>query len=276
MRFFLGTHRPHWLAETGVPMFVSDRQLRRYKTLPRARGPWALDSGGFTELSSHGSWDQGPTPAEYVGRIRRYARDVGNLAFAAPQDWMVEPAILAGGQFAGMHFAGTGLSVPEHQRRTVDNFLALRDLAPDLPIIPVLQGWTTGDYLRCADVYAANGVELDSAPIVGLGSVCRRQATSEAAEIIAAVVEAIPGIRIHGFGIKTAGLAAYGQFLDSADSMAWSFRARRSEPLPGCPHRSCTNCRRFATQWREHVLDAISAGQDHQMGIQVALFDSCR
>lgn len=54
--------------------------------------------------------------------------------------------------------AKTGLSVGEHQRRTVDNFVRLRQFAPDLPIIPVLQGWRIGDYLRCADDYA--GIDL--------------------------------------------------------------------------------------------------------------------
>lgn len=147
MRFFLGSHRPHWLSQTDIALFISDRQLRRYKTLPRALGPWALDSGGFTELSTQGSWAHGPSPAEYVMRVRRYADEIGGLVFAAPQDWMCEPAILHGGQFAGTRFAGTGLTVGEHQRRTVENFLELRELAPDLPFIPVLQGWSTSDYL---------------------------------------------------------------------------------------------------------------------------------
>jgi hypothetical protein len=48
-----------------------------------ARGP-GLDSGAFTELSSHGRWDHGPTPAQYVGRIRRYHDDIGSLLWAAP------------------------------------------------------------------------------------------------------------------------------------------------------------------------------------------------
>jgi hypothetical protein len=42
--------------------------------------------------------------------------------------------------------AKTGRTVAEHQRRTVDNLVRLRGLAPDLPIIPVVQGprTTTG------------------------------------------------------------------------------------------------------------------------------------
>src|SRR4051794_36560160 len=160
-QFFLGTHQAGWLATAQVPLFVSDRRLRSYRRLPRAAASWALDSGGFTELASFGSWDQGPTPRQYADRVRRYTDEVGRLAWAAPQDWMCEPWIVA----------KTGLSVAEHQRRTVRNFCRLRDLAPDLPFVPVLQGWTTADYLRCVQLYQQHDVRLTDAPLVGLGSV---------------------------------------------------------------------------------------------------------
>jgi len=176
-RFFLGTHQPGWLARRPEPLFISDRRLRTYRRLPVAAGGWALDSGGFTELAAHGSWEHGPTPSEYVAWIRRYAAEIGGLLWAAPQDWMCEPWITA----------KTGLSVAEHQHRTIDNFTQLRDLAPDLPIVPVVQGWTVTDYLRCVDRYAAAGVDLTASPLVGLGSVCRRQATDEAEAIITAL-----------------------------------------------------------------------------------------
>lgn len=117
-------------------------------------------------------------------------------------------------------------------------------------------------------------MDLTTEPTVGLGSVCRRQATDEAAEIIATLIDAVPHIRIHGFGIKTSGLGAYGDLLDSADSMAWSFRARRSPALPGCSHRSCANCRRFAVQWRAHVLSSFDAQRARSTGIQMPLFDT--
>ncbi|MFQ6226667.1 hypothetical protein [Nocardia sp. NPDC002869] len=250
MRFYLGAHHPGWLAKAGVPLFVSDRTLRSYKTLPRAIAPWALDSGGFTELSTHGTWSAGPSPREYVARVRRYATEVGHLQWAAPQDWMCEPFITA----------KTGLSVAAHQRRTVDNYRELRDLAPDQVFAPVLQGWELSDYLRCADLYAAAGVDLAGAPVVGVGSVCRRQGTRAAANIVSALTERIPGVRLHGFGIKTTGLRDYGQLLASADSMAWSYHARRRPPLPGhTSHKNCANCLPYALGWRTQALIRISA-----------------
>ena len=80
--FLLGAHQPGWLARARVPLFVCDVRLRVYKTLPRAAAPWALDSGGFSELQNKGTWTVGPR--EYADRVRRY-RD---LLWAAPQDWM--------------------------------------------------------------------------------------------------------------------------------------------------------------------------------------------
>ncbi|MEV6071944.1 hypothetical protein AB0L82_35850 [Nocardia sp. NPDC052001] len=270
LRFLLGTHQPHWLTDFAVPLFVSDRRLRERTTLPRAYSEWALDSGGFTELSDYGGWET-TTPAEYAARVRRYRDEIGSLSWAAPQDWMCEPAILAGGQVEGRTFVGTKLTVPEHQRRTVENFLTLRELAPDLPFIPVLQGWQVSDYLRCAAQYFARGVDLLAAPVVGVGSVCRRQASREAAEIFAVLVDEYPGIRLHGFGVKAEGLGMYGSLLRSADSMAWSKAALYDAPLPGCAHKSCSNCPRYAMRWRDQVLTAAAEHARHPRGIQMSL-----
>ena len=61
LAFYLGAHQPHWLWRAGFPLFVSHRQLARRRSLRPASCRWALDSGGFTELSMHGRW---VTPAE--------------------------------------------------------------------------------------------------------------------------------------------------------------------------------------------------------------------
>lgn len=243
--FYLGTHEVSWLERrefTGswpVPLFVSHRRLALRRTLPRPRTPWAVDSGGFSELSMFGGWKT--SPAEYVTAVREYAR-IGNLEWAAPQDWMCEPVMLA----------KTGLSVEEHQRRTVANFLELKRLDDYMPFVPVLQGWRLSDYERCARMYADAGVDLAAEPLVGLGSVCRRQATSEIGELVECFAER--GLRLHGFGVKQSGWRRYGHLLRSADSMAWSFDARRSPAIAGHLHRNCANCPAWALQWRERML----------------------
>jgi hypothetical protein len=265
-RFYLGTHRPHWLALTVTSLFVSHQTLapggRARKRLPQALGSWALDSGAFTELRDHGRWTL-PVGA-YVDAVRRYRDEVGGLDWAAPQDWMCEPIVIAGGEVRGQRFVGTHLSVREHQFRTVANFLELRSLAPDLPFIPVLQGWTLADYHRCVELYDMAGVDLRAEPLVGLGSVCRRQATEEIREITGSLSGL--DLRLHGFGVKAAGLQRYAEYLASADSMAWSSNAReegrrRGHPAPGCNHRSCANCLPYALRWRERVTRRLERVQ---------------
>lgn len=239
-RFYLGTHQVVWLTRTEVPLFVSHRRLARYRTLPRACGRWALDSGGFTELSTFGEWRT--SPQAYATAIGRYHEQVGRLDWAAPQDWMCEPWIVA----------KTGLTVAEHQARTVDSWLWLSATVYGVSIIPVLQGWELGDYVVHAEQYRTEGVDLAKVPLVGLGSVCRRQATGEIDAITAEL--AGYGFRLHGFGVKTSGLRTYSHRLASADSMAWSYNARRHPPLPECTHASCANCMTWALRWRDRVL----------------------
>lgn len=240
MRFFLGTHRPGWLWNPDAPfaLFVSHRTLGAYKTLRPATHQWALDSGGFTELSMHGAWVT--SPGEYVAAVTRYADEVGCLSWAAPQDWMCEPFILA----------KTGATVEQHQHWTLRNYLDLRMADASLPFIPVLQGWAVGDYLAHADMYDRAGIDLAGEKTVGLGSVCRRQGTAE----ISHLIERLAPLNLHGFGLKTKGLLQVGHRLVSADSLAWSYAARRGEPLPGCGHKSCANCLRYAVRWRDRLL----------------------
>lgn len=245
MIFYLGTHQANWLGTAQVPLFVSDRRLRQRRTYRRALAPWALDSGGFSELSMHGSWIHGPSPKVYANRVRRYAHEIGSLDFAAPQDWMCEPWITD----------RTGLTVEEHQARTVGNFLDLKAYAPDVPIIPVLQGWKLSDYVECAERYESAGVRLSEQPAVGLGSVCRRQDTAQ----IEAIVKTFAGdgLRLHGFGVKLTGISSYGKDLWSADSMAWSYSARLNPRMPGCTHKSCSNCLIYALHWRDKVITRL-------------------
>lgn len=237
MLFYLGTHEPCWLGRLNVPLFVSHRRLARIKHhYPIARVPWALDSGGFTELAKYGGWRTSVN--EYCNAVYRYGERIGKLSWAAPMDWMCEPKMLV----------ETGLSVREHQERTVANYLEIRSRGP---FIPVLQGWSIDDYEACVSLYESAGIDLKTLPLVGVGSVCKRQATGEIADLMRNLHGY--GLSPHGFGVKT-GLGSYGQFLTSADSMAWSLRARRSQPLSGCRHKNCANCSIYALRWREQLL----------------------
>lgn len=258
---YTGTHLPAWLwsGQADFHLFVSHRRLAGYRTLRPARVQWALDSGGFSELSLFGGWRTGPR--EYAEAVARYDEQIGRLEWAAPQDWMFEPHITA----------KTGLTVPEHQARTVANFVELTGLWPQLadsesPFMPVLQA-APGDaegYLECARLYEDAGVHLAGYPVVGVGTVCRIQDTA----LIGRVARGLQplDLALHWFGVKLSGLPEIwppqerSDSLTSFDSMAWSYDARRAAPLPGCTgHENCANCPAAARRWRGRILATVAA-----------------
>jgi hypothetical protein len=256
MKFYLGTHMPSWLYKYDTPFFVSHRRLKDRKRLKPAKGEWCLDSGGFTELSMYGRWET--STDDYIAAVRRYNDNIGGLQWAAPQDAMCEPWILEKSK------AWLGGTVLAHQRWTIDNYLTLRHKADDLPFVPVLQGWELDDYLRMVDMYDKAGIDLTAAKTVGIGSVCRRQATSEIAAIISRLYAF--DLKMHGFGVKAKGIDQYGWMLHSADSMAWCYRGQYSRPCPIYGHATCSNCHHFAMEWRDRVLAATNS-----RGVQLSM-----
>jgi len=252
--FYLGTHEASWLHRTSVPLCVSAVRLRRRRRFPLARCAWVLDSGGFSEIAAHGRWTV--PPGRYAAEVRRW-RNMGGMVWAAIQDWMCEAVMLN----------KTGLTVEEHQRRTVASYVDLLSREPGVSWLPVLQGFTREEYHRCLDMYEAEGLDLASLAHVGIGSVCRRQGTREAVEIIRSLHDR--GLaNLHGFGFKTSGLVgpdAAAEWLRSADSMAWSDAARkdwrhRSEQNcggVGSHPASCSNCWHWAHQWRAGIVERL-------------------
>ncbi|WND60085.1 hypothetical protein QQA43_31040 (plasmid) [Mycolicibacterium vanbaalenii] len=187
------------------------------------------------------------------GSGERYDREIGQLEWAAGMDWMCEADMLA----------RTGLTVEEHQRRTVANFVVLQrlwcadddpDRHPESPFMPTVQGQTVTDYLRCWDMFGEAGVDLSNYPSVGVGSVCRRQHTGEIRDVLEALRERDPEVPLHGYGVKTQGLRIYGDLLASSDSMGWSLNARKNPRLPGCAHAKCSNCVKWALRWRRGLV----------------------
>jgi hypothetical protein len=236
--FYLGSPEPGWLARAGVPLFVSRVRFLRRPARPVAIARWALDSGGFSEVSQHGRWRT--EPAEYADFVLEVAERCGSLDFAAPMDWMCEPFIVA----------GTGLTVEEHQSRTVANFSDLRGRLGAL-VIPVLQGYTLSEYRTCARMYAAAGHDLTAERRVGLGSICRRSGSDEANFIVRSLAD--DGYALHGFGLKGGSFRRCRSVLASADSMSWSARGRR---LRICgTHRTEANCLRYALEHRAELLE---------------------
>lgn len=255
--FYLGIPRPDWLRSMAVPVCVSYRQLRGRSTYPaRARDvagspiAWVLDSGAFTEVSQNGRWTVPPGQyADYVNEL--WGRNLG-LRWAGIQDWMCEPFILE----------KTGLTLEEHQERTIQSYETLSALAPRVTWAPTLQGQSPEDYVRHFEAYLSRGHDLRQAEVVGLGSVCRRQKTPEIDAILAALAPL--GLRLHGYGVKKLGLERGRYALESSDSMAWSAEAfHRHVILPGHQHGiprwrrslqrmeygNCANCAEYALNY---------------------------
>lgn len=221
--FWLGAHEPWWTWEgrARARLLLSARRVQERLSGGRGRlrsadVPVFLDSGAFSEVSKHGRWTW---PAEdYVAFVRLVARELGTVEHVGIQDWMCEPQIL------------TGATIDEHQRRTVASFLQLRRLAPEIPWVPTLQGYSTADYLRCAEMYDDAGVDLEDQLLVGIGSVCRRSNTLEIERVLAEVRAGLPArARLHGFGVKSDSAMLACWRLASVDSMAWSSLGRRLE-----------------------------------------------
>lgn len=211
MRFFTGLHQPSD-AKHFDAAFVSVNRLRNRKGAFQV-GDWIMDSGAFTEISTHGHYRH--SVAQYAEQIKRWKQN-GNLMAAVAQDYMCEPFIVE----------KTGLSIPEHQRLTVRRYDEL--LAEDVGvyILPVLQGFAPEDYVTHLHLY---GDRLAHGQWVGVGSVCKRNGDPRAvAAVLMAIKAARPDLRLHGFGLKTTALADpyITSMLETADSMAWSFHAR--------------------------------------------------
>lgn len=263
MKFYLGTDEPNWLWSEPVkhPLFVSRRRLQRYKNYKPALVPWALDSGGFTELNMYGKWLT--TPYQYVALVQRYVNEIGNLQWAAPMDWMCEPFVLR----------KTGKTVREHQQLTIDNYLTLKTLSPTLPIIPVLQGWQPDDYLRHVEMYDHHGIDLTKAPVVGMGTFCRRANLQSIQNLVHRLWE--DGLKMHGFGVKKDGLPTIGQYLQSADSLAWSLTARYAKTrLCGQHHKAakCSHCRTWAYRWATDIENNIGT---QPMQLELEMHNRC-
>jgi hypothetical protein len=193
--------------------FISVNRLRSRKG-PFVVGDWIMDSGAFTEISTHGRYRY--SVKNYAEQIKRWSNN-GNLLASVAQDWMCEPWIIE----------KTGLNVDQHQKLTVQRYDEL--MACDtggVYILPVLQGYAPEDYVRHINMY---GNRLAHGSWVGVGSICKRNGDPrQIAAVLMTIKNARPDLKLHGFGLKTTALASpfIRSMLETADSMAWSFHAR--------------------------------------------------
>ena len=240
MDFFVGCHQPSdvkRIQEFNVRVMVSINRLLRRKS-DFCTGTWMLDSGAFTNISKHGEHDL--SVQEYAERADRWSY-CGNLVSAVSQDWMCEPFVLE----------KTGSTVLQHQELTCERYLDIKAHARRAYIMPVLQGYSVENYTQHITMY---GKALSYGQLVGVGSVCKRNTNIIIIrEILTAIKNKRPDLRLHGFGLKTTTLAdkACKKLLHSSDSMAWSFAARNKNGRQ--------NDWREAVKFNERVYRAMRA-----------------
>lgn len=215
MKFFTGVHHPSIAQHLGAS-FISINTLRDRKG-DFTVGDWVMDSGAFSRITQFGYYDE--DESVYAAQIRRWAK-CGNLLAAVAQDYMCEDVALE----------KSGLTIADHQNLTVGRYerLIAEDTA-GVYIMPVLQGRSHSDYIRHVKMYEERG-HLPHGAWVGVGSVCKRNADPMSIFMCLSIIKDYrPDLKLHGFGVKLTGLAwsAIRELLETADSMAWSFAARK-------------------------------------------------
>lgn len=189
--FYPGLHQPGDAKHFDRACISIHRLERRRKPVECA--DVFVDSGAFTKLEKHGCY---PEPVEvYAAQLHRLWSDgVVKISVASCQDYMCEPFMLA----------KTGLTIADHQRLTIERYgdlvselTRLFDGPPPFEVMPVLQGFAIGDYLRHIESY---GARLTPGMWVGVGSVCKRQGRVAIIEdLLSAIKEVRPDLRLHGF-----------------------------------------------------------------------------
>jgi hypothetical protein len=170
--FYIGLHQPSDAQHFERVCIHVDRLRTRKK--PLGCKELLLDSRAFMTLKIHKQFTR--TPEQYALSATRIAQLVDTL-IVVTQDYMCEPFMLA----------QTGLTIPEHQRLTIERYDAIRVALPaHIPMMPVLQGYLPEQYARHIADY---GARLARDMHVGVGSVCKRNASPRE---IGAVLRARP------------------------------------------------------------------------------------
>lgn len=213
MQMYIGLHQPSDARHFERCCIHIDRLQGRKK--PLGCQELLLDSRAFNELRLYGAYRYGPE--EYANRVQATMQLCPTI-IPVTQDYMCEPFILS----------KTGLTIDDHQRLTIERYDHIKAALGDVLLLPVLQGYHPSDYVNHIHRYAHR---LSYGSWVGVGSVCKRNGNIYAIEsVLFAIKEERPDLLLHGFGLKTTALTSslVRSLLYSADSMAWSYNARRN------------------------------------------------
>jgi len=244
MKIYLGIYQIKHAQYAPQFMFSVRRLISRRTSVPFNNYNWMLDSGAFSEINLNGKYTF--TPEEYLHYVELHQP---TLFFN--MDYICEPFVLQ----------KTGMTVKQHQSKTLDNQIRIMDLLDNYDIksnfAGCIQGWQISDYLNCIDMLKEHGLITS---IMGVGSICRRNSEYQIIKILEAIKQELPNTKLHGFGIKTdiLKIPIVYKYLNSCDSMAWSFAGRKSKKLcMNCKYpnvKNCANCHYYMLNWYNKLV----------------------
>ena len=221
----------------GAPVMISASCLARWSTIEhrgdrtrewRSWNPGALDrsvgsgleihldSAGFVAMALRGGYDW--SPESYITQLVAHPA----VTRASSMDLCVEREV-----------ASSRIAIEERIAKTINLNHRCHQVACDLGIenklMPVIQGDTADDYLRCFDaiehLVPKNGT-------IGVGSMCRRPTNGPtgAVSIVEILHDRLPrNVTLHLFGVKSDAAEACTAFdgrVSSVDSQSYGTRAR--------------------------------------------------
>jgi hypothetical protein len=210
-------------------------------------GDVALDSAGFTAMSQ---WKRKGRQPGMLGifpwTLAQYIELAGLLRpmWWSQPDCCVEPEIAADPQERSYRIEATAAMLEA-------SLILVRDWQSrgafwQCPPVPVLQGWTVGEYResldRMLEAWDRYSDAFDPPVLVGVGSMCRRPVDDPNTGILAILEGILPhlpdGMKLHLFGVKGSAMGRLASIpqVASFDSMAWDYSARMKARREGGPN----------------------------------------
>jgi len=178
-----------------------------------------LDSGGFSLMSRYPDY---PFSLEEYIDLAYHIKKKYPLTEIATLDYPCEAEI----DRTQLH------TNQERMEKTVERAVECIDYDGSLPWVPVIQGYTLGEYYECIDMFDAAGIDED---YYAIGSVCSRKGHPlKIRRLITKVKKRMGDDRLHAFGLSLIYLKDSQIFhaIHSSDSAAWNYRAVTMKQKP--------------------------------------------
>jgi len=153
-----------------------------------------------------------------------------------------------------------GLPVAEGIRKTVEYGVEVAALAEKLGVlgrvVPVLQGFDDpSQWLESLDLYKQHGITPQRFKLWGVGSICMMRSPRAVERVLSAVRRALGDAKMHVFGISLNALRRVFPLIDSYDTSAWVYWAKKdgavlvwSRRRRAFIHLQARDGRRYATE----------------------------